>query len=237
MEYLWRKSGQKYKNQSRIMNTIKNIFITYGGYILLMFLGANFMYILLMLLSLSRNDPIPDPEIIYPASCYIQYFILSIPACIAVRELSSIGNYQLPATTLRKYLTALGAAFTLIIISLLFSYVIDGIGAALEYVFSLKTDIHIGRYMNFLCERTGGFSCLFLTIATNAFLATLIRNKSAMYGVVITINLVSGIYAIAPQDYSPILCIMFWILGFALLIASYHIYKHWQIANSGIFMI
>lgn len=219
------------------MNTIKNIFITYGGYILLMFLGANFMYILLMLLSLSRNDPIPDPEIIYPASCYIQYFILSIPACIAVRELSSIGNYQLPATTLRKYLTALGAAFTLIIISLLFSYVIDGIGATLEYVFSLKTDIHIGRYMNFLCERTGGFSCLFLTIATNAFLATLIRNKSAMYGVVITINLVSGIYAIAPQDYSPILCIMFWILGFALLIASYHIYKHWQIANSGIFMI
>ena len=159
------------------MNTIKNIFITYGGYILLMFLGANFMYILLMLLSLSRNTPIPDPEIIYPASCYIQYFILSIPACIAVRELSSIGNYQLPATTLRKYLTALGAAFTLIIISLLFSYVIDGIGAALEYVFSLKTDIHIGRYMNFLCERTGGFSCLFLTIATNAFLATLIRNK------------------------------------------------------------
>ena len=219
------------------MNTIKNIFITYGGYILLMFLGANFMYILLMLLSLSRNDPIPDPEIIYPASCYIQYSILSIPACIAVRELSSIGNYQLPATTHRKYLTALGAAFTLIIISLLFSYVIDGIGAALEYVFSLKTDIHIGRYMNFLCERTGGFSCLFLTIATNAFLATLIRNKSAMYGVVITINLVSGIYAIAPQDYSPILCIMFWILGFALLIASYHIYKHWQIANSGIFMI
>ena len=219
------------------MNTIKNIFITYGGYILLMFLGANFMYILLMLLSLSRNDPIPDPEIIYPACCYIQYFILLIPACIAVRELSSIGNYQLPATTLRKYLTALGAAFTLIIISLLFSYVIDGIGATLEYVFSLKTDIHIGRYMNFLCERTGGFSCLFLTIATNAFLATLIRNKSAMYGVVITINLVSGIYAIAPQDYSPILCIMFWILGFALLIASYHIYKHWQIANSGIFMI
>jgi hypothetical protein len=190
-----------------------------------------------MLLSLSRNDPIPDPEIIYPASCYIQYFILSIPACISVRELSSIGNYQLPATTLRKYLTALGAAFTLIIISLLFSYVIDGIGAALEYVFSQKADIHIGRYTNFLCERTGGFSCLFLTIATNAFLATLIRNKSAMYGVVITINLVSGIYAIAPQDYSPILCIMFWILGFALLIASYHIYKHWQIANSGIFMI
>ena len=227
----------KIKKQSRIMNTIKNIFITYGGYILLMFLGANFMYILLMLLSLSRNTPIPDPELIYPSCCYIQYFILSIPACIAVRELSSIGNYQLPATTLRKYLTALGAAFTLIIISLLFPYVIDGIGAALEYVFSQKTDIHIGRYTNFLCERTGGFSCLFLTIATNAFLATLIRNKSAMYGVVITISLVSGIYAIAPQDYSPILCIMFWILGFALLIASYHIYKHWQIANSGIFII
>jgi len=55
----------KIKKQSRIMNTIKNIFITYGGYILLMFLGANFMYILLMLLSLSRNTPIPDPELIY----------------------------------------------------------------------------------------------------------------------------------------------------------------------------
>ena len=152
MKLIWSNDGvsmeeerTKIKKQSRIMNTIKNIFITYGGYILLMFLGANFMYILLMLLSLSRNTPIPDPELIYPSCCYIQYFILSIPACIAVRELSSIGNYQLPATTLRKYLTALGAAFTLIIISLLFPYVIDGIGAAVEHVFSQKTYIHIAE--------------------------------------------------------------------------------------------
>lgn len=219
------------------MRTITNIFPAYGGYILLMFLGANFMNIVLMLLSLSKNDPIPAQEIIDPTICHIQYIILSMPACIAVRELSSITNYLLPATMLRKYLTAVGAAFTFIICSLLFLYVIDGIGAALEHALSLKTDIHIGRYINFLCERTGGFSSLFLTIGINVFLATLIRDKNTMYGVVIPISLLSDIYAIAPHDYPPILCITFWILGFALLTASYHIYKRWQSANNGIFMI
>lgn len=219
------------------MRTITNIFPAYGGYILLMFLGANFMNIVLMLLSLSKNYPIPAQEIIDPTICHIQYIILSMPACIAVRELSSITNYLLPATMLRKYLTAVGAAFTFIICSLLFLYVIDGIGAALEHALSLKTDIHIGRYINFLCERTGGFSSLFLTIGINVFLATLIRDKNTMYGVVIPISLLSDIYAIAPHDYPPILCITFWILGFVLLTASYHIYKRWQPANNGIFMI
>ena len=133
------------------MNTIKNIFITYGGYILLMFLGANFMYILLMLLSLSRNTPIPDPELIYPSCCYIQYFILSIPACIAVRELSSIGNYQLPATTLRKYLTALGAAFTLIIISLLFPYVM--------FSHKRQTSILVGTRISYVKEQEDSHAC------------------------------------------------------------------------------
>lgn len=219
------------------MNTIKNIFRAYRVNIILALLMGQFMNVLDIVLALKSAQDMPDPELIYPANCYIHYFIIVMSACLAVRELASINNHLLPATTLSKYLTAIGAAFTFIVCNLLLCYLIDGIGEGAAQAFSLRNHINIGGYINYLFERTGWFSCMILTIGVNVLLATLIRNKNAMQGAVITISMISSFYAIVPQVHYPIQCITFWTLGIILLIASYHIYKRWEPANNKYFMI
>ena len=51
-----------------------------------------------------------------------------------------------------------------------------------------------------------------------------------MMGLVVDVHL-------AGKEYSAIVCYVSYILPVVLLIASWQIYRRWQIANSGFFMI
>ena len=222
------------------MNTIKNLIHTYRGHVFLASLASQF-FGLVNLLNIAvtgpefnRNDLTMESDMIL--LCWITGVVISY----VIAELHSVTISLLPASTLRKYATALVMIIFAIASCLLFSMAVDLIGSYLTAGSSQAASFALGGYIRYVSEKTIGFSLFAAFAAFEIFVATLIRKKNIhlCINLFLSTMLYGGSFILQQLiGFSPILCGLFWGLAIILIIASYQTYERWQPANNGFLTI
>ena len=224
------------------MNTIKNLIHTYRGHVFLASLASQF-FCLVNLFNIAvtghpefnRNDLTMESDMIL--LCWITGVVISY----VIAELHSVTISLLPASTLRKYATALVMIIFAIASCLLFSMAVDLIGSYLTAGSSQAASFALGGYIRYVSEKTIGFSLFAAFAALEISVATLIRRKNIhlCINLFLSTMLYGGSFMLQLHKigFSPTICGLYWGLAISFIILSYQTYERWQPANNGFFTI
>ena len=222
------------------MNTIKNLIHTYRGYVFLACLASQF-FCLVNLLNIAVTVPeFNRNDLTMESDMYLLCVITGVVISYVIAELHSVTISLLPASTLRKYATALVMIIFAIASCLLFSMAVDLIGSYLTAGSSQAASFALGGYIRYVSEKTIGFSMFAAFAAFEIYVATLIRKKNIhlCINLFLSTMLYGGAFMLQHTiGFSPTICGLFWGLAIILIIASYQTYKRWQPANNGFLTI
>ena len=176
---------------------------------------------------------------------YIFTVIFIILLFVLVSEVASSTlrnrNFNLlPENRDKKFFAAVGMAGACFILISLLSVPIEAVGH-LFHGGSRFNQIEIGGFLSRICENPDMILFSVVGFCASLFLRTIVRNQ-IIYRVLIfacayfMMGLVVDVH-LAGKEYSAIVCYVSYILPVVLLVASWQIYRRWQIANSGFFMI
>ena len=222
------------------MNTFKQILKVNAWYFILMILLSQAGgYLNLTLIANYHRPELALNEPCAALCMLFLYLIVSYNSVRTVMELRLLNNYQLPASTLRKYLIAIGTTVGLAAACLLFSMAVEYVGSILTTDFPVDKQIEVGGYIGYIFRETRYFTLMPIMIGVNMILALLIRNKAFCIGLSLALGYAFHWTVIIMEKTAttPVHECLFAAIGIVLLTIGYQIYKRWQPANSGLLMI
>lgn len=222
------------------MNTFKQILkVNAWYYILIILLSQAWGYLNLILIAIYHRSELALNEPAAALCMLFLYLIVSYNSVRTVMELRLLNNYQLPASTLRKYLIAIGTTVGLAAACLLFSMAVEYVGSILTTDFPVDKQIEVGGYIGYIFRETRYFTLMPILIGVNMILTSLVRNKAFCIGFSLGFGYAFhwGIIIMERTATTPVPECLFAAIGIVLLTIGYQIYKRWQPANSGLLMI
>lgn len=146
----------------------------------------------------------------------------------------------LPENRDKKFFSAVGMAGVCFILILLLSVPIEAVGHLIQGG-SRFNQIEVGGFLNRICENPDMILFAVIGFCASLFLRIAVRNK-IIYRVFIFVcayfmmNMVLDVH-MGGKEYPAIVSYVSYVLPVVLLVASWQIYRRWQIANSGFFMV